>query len=795
MKYNAGRLTEKSLRILLLAAVLAALTPLSIHRNSVISAQTESSADLDAPNFVMVSASPNAVELGWTEVSGADRYELRAWWEGADGWQRIDDGDLKDTSFVHESVTVGRKYHYIVAALDSDGKRGAWSEQPYVIVPDSSETLTAPTLMATSTLTTTIDLSWNAVSGAVRYDLRVWWEGLTDWQPLDDGNLTGTSYPHSGLTPGRKYHYIIRAVDAEGEFSSWTQLEHQLSQPGSDELTATPTSTPTLLLTATSTLTPAASATPTATETPEFTATVTATAAVTATVTVTPTVTPTATPTVTPTATPTVTPTATSTASALSAPTLIAEAGAGLITLTWEAVTNAVSYQLLVWDSEARNWRRLVEEDLTDTSYTHRGLTAGTTNYYAVRAVGADGALSEWSNRPSATVRESSDIQVEPEERAALVALYEATEGANWERSNNWLSDEPVGSWYGVSTDGSGRVERINLQGNGLRGQLPDLGALTSLTNLSLGNNELSGPIPDLSALANLRRVRFSYNKLSGPIQNLDALPYLTHLSLNDNELSGSIPDLSVLPNLTWLEFSRNKLSGTIPDLGALTNLTFLYLGANELSGPIPDLSALTNLRLLSFGNNQLSGPIPNMSTLTNLRRLYLGANQLSGSIPDLSALTELEVLSLAKNQLTGPIPDLSALSNLIWMDLESNQLSGSIPDLDALTNLTTLELNDNRLSGSVPDLGALASLTWLNLSSNQLSGSVPDLSALSNLENLYLESNELTGSIPDLSALTNLTWLNLASNQLTGPVPELSALSNLENLYLESNELTGVNP
>ena len=223
MKYGARRLTEKSLRILLLTAVLAVLTPLSIHRDSVISAQTESSADLDAPAFVMVSASPTAVELGWTKVSGADRYELRVWWEGADGWQRIDDGDLTDTSFLHESVTAGRKYHYIVAAVDSDGERGAWSEQLYVIVPESSETLAAPTLMATSSLTTTIELRWNVVSGAVRYDLSVWWEGLTDWRSLDDGSLTGTSYPHSGVTPGTTYHYIIRAVDAEGGVSEWTQ--------------------------------------------------------------------------------------------------------------------------------------------------------------------------------------------------------------------------------------------------------------------------------------------------------------------------------------------------------------------------------------------------------------------------------------------------------------------------------------------------------------------------------------------------------------------------------------------
>ena len=36
-------------------------------------------------------------------------------------------------------------------------------------------------------------------------------------------------------------------------------------------------------------------------------------------------------------------------------------------------------------------------------------------------------------------------------ERAALVALYEATNGANWANRANWLSDEPLWEWHGVT--------------------------------------------------------------------------------------------------------------------------------------------------------------------------------------------------------------------------------------------------------------------------------------------------------------------------------------------------------
>ena len=49
-------------------------------------------------------------------------------------------------------------------------------------------------------------------------------------------------------------------------------------------------------------------------------------------------------------------------------------------------------------------------------------------------------------------------------DRAALVALYEATTdrtGSN----EGWLTDAPLGEWYGVDTNGPGRVIRLDLGG------------------------------------------------------------------------------------------------------------------------------------------------------------------------------------------------------------------------------------------------------------------------------------------------------------------------------------------
>ena len=50
-------------------------------------------------------------------------------------------------------------------------------------------------------------------------------------------------------------------------------------------------------------------------------------------------------------------------------------------------------------------------------------------------------------------------------DRDILIALYETTDGPNWLNSDNWLTDAPLGEWYGVDTDASGRVVRLDLVG------------------------------------------------------------------------------------------------------------------------------------------------------------------------------------------------------------------------------------------------------------------------------------------------------------------------------------------
>ncbi len=89
----------------------------------------------------------------------------------------------------------------------------------------------------------------------------------------------------------------------------------------------------------------------------------------------------------------------------------------------------------------------------------------------------------------------------------ALVDLYNATGGGNWNNSTNWKTATAIDSWYGVAV-ANGNVVRLYLHDNNLVGSLPStLGNLTKLSWLFLDINQLTGSIP--STLGNLHELTY----------------------------------------------------------------------------------------------------------------------------------------------------------------------------------------------------------------------------------------------------------------------------------------------
>jgi hypothetical protein len=249
----------------------------------------------------------------------------------------------------------------------------------------------------------------------------------------------------------------------------------------------------------------------------------------------------------------------------------------------------------------------------------------------------------------------------------ALVALYNSTNGVNWDTNTNWLTSTPC-NWVGISCNNN-RVVQIYLSNNFLVGPLPpQLGNLTALTILNLSSNRISGFLP--SEIGNLTQ--------------------LTQLDLYDNRMTGTLPEtIGGLTSLAYAHLSNNSFEGPIPTtIGNLINLESLYLSSNQLSGSLPTtIGGLSKLLLLSLDGNKLSGTIPDeIGNLSLLQNLGLAWNDLSGTLPpNFGNLTRLKTLSLYMNLLSGEIPSSFVnLQRIVTLDITGNMLTASDPAVNA---------------------------------------------------------------------------------------------------------------
>ena len=172
---------------------------------------------------------------------------------------------------------------------------------------------------------------------------------------------------------------------------------------------------------------------------------------------------------------------------------------------------------------------------------------------------------------PAPTPTETTPSQPQPSspDKEALIALYHATGGPNWKNNQNWLSDEPIGKWYGVRFH-EGVVAELWLPDNGLTGEIPpEMGNFERLVGLDLSGNQLTGDIPpELYINQGLIKLDLSGNRLTGGVApELGRIWGMKKLLLAGNQLTGELPEeLGRLTRLEVVDFSGNRLTGCIPD-------------------------------------------------------------------------------------------------------------------------------------------------------------------------------------------------------------------------------------
>lgn len=176
------------------------------------------------------------------------------------------------------------------------------------------------------------------------------------------------------------------------------------------------------------------------------------------------------------------------------------------------------------------------------------------------------------------TVCQQPGINIDFLECAALINLYNITDGDNWTNNSGWGNADGA-TWYGLTVE--------ILAGN--------------VINLILPNNNLQGIIP-----ATIRE-----------------LSQLEVLDLSQNQLLDIItPDIGQMNKLRSLNLSQNMLIGGIPSsIGNLTQLQSIFLYGNQLSGPLPSqMGQLNQLQVLWIDGNNFSGSLPSsFGSMTSL--------------------------------------------------------------------------------------------------------------------------------------------------------------------------------
>ena len=428
------------------------------------------------------------------------------------------------------------------------------------------------------------------------------------------------------------------------------------------------------------------------------------------------------------------------------------------------------------------------------------------------------------------------------EDYEALVAFYNATNGNSWINNENWLSENTVDQWYGITVENSRVVSiylndnnltgtlpvelqnleklyELNLNGNNIGGQIPaELGSLSELNVLYLYNNQFTGEIPsELGNLNSLYVLGLTGNKLQGNVpQELNNLPVAYALLLNNNKLD-SLPNLSNVGSsyagLVYLYTQNNQLTfadheNTGFQEGDIN--TFIYSPQASLPQYIDTVGSTVTLTVIDESENNSYQWIRNGEVFTGETNSQLSYDVSDASTyycevtnsayPDLTLYTVAVGQNLTQGVLTSHYNALVDLYNATngdnWTDNESWLSDLPVNAWYGITvvgdRVAEIVLRNNNLSGNLPaSLGDLDGLKTLYLYDNEgIAGTIPaEIGNILSLENLAFRNELLTGAVPDeLKNLTNLNTLYLNNNTLND-LPDFSGLTNISYCFIEENQ------
>ena len=468
----------------------------------------------------------------------------------------------------------------------------------------------------------------------------------------------------------------------------------------------------------------------------------------------------------------------------------------GAFTLTWTEVSGAARYEAQHRASDTDDWTALAASAAISATYTPEGGPAcGTTFQFRVRSYGDGETYAEdWGAESEEETYDTEACNVAPDfsadtytfavDESVLTGILVGTVSAT-DPDEDTLA-------YSITTGNEDGKFAIGEDTGAITLAAPLDQTLVSSYTLTVRADDGNGGEDTASVAVPVESICRNGTVIPDPGDNPD-------LATDCLILYGTKDILTGTASLDWRgDAALADWPGVEVDSGRVHQLVLRAMG---LDGTIPAaLGGLSRLRRLDLDGNQLTGGVPSeLGSLSLLTHLSLRGNRLDGTIPvALGRLGRLSWLDLARNQLAGEIPvELGSLSSLTYLFLNDNRLDGTIPAaLGGLSQLYRLNLNGNQLTGEIPvELENLSQLTYLYLDANLLEGEIPaELGNLGNLTVLHLYGNRLNGAIPaSLGDLDALRQLILSENGLSGSIPEeLGDMASLQELWVDVNQLSG---
>jgi len=168
-------------------------------------------------SIINVSLNPS---FNWNSVSGATSYRIQVSQSNIYLKTVADVSNIATTSYVIKGLTSASTYFWRIRTANSMGVSN-WTGS--FIFTTESPLPARPTVMATNITSVSFTESWNAVTGATGYYLDVATDSsftniVTAFNNKDVRNVT--TYTVTGINPGTKYYFRVKAYNASGTGSN-----------------------------------------------------------------------------------------------------------------------------------------------------------------------------------------------------------------------------------------------------------------------------------------------------------------------------------------------------------------------------------------------------------------------------------------------------------------------------------------------------------------------------------------------------------------------------------------------